>query len=58
MSERYKLTEPVLGGYCYWDVVDTQNSNFKVASFWAGNPLAENWASMACFVLNLDDKQK
>jgi hypothetical protein len=44
MTQRYVVSEPVLEGYCYFDVVDTYRENFKVASLFKELSFAQSEA--------------
>lgn len=54
---RYFVTEPVEGGYAFWDVRERDSPimpNFAVASFSIHMPGAEREARKLCAQLNTD----
>lgn len=55
MGPRYMVTEPVPGGYAWWNIRDTESKvmpNFSVASFSIHMPGAEHEARRICANLN------
>jgi len=55
MADRYRVTDPVDGGYAYFDVIEPESNimpNFAVATIWKGMPNARNEAYALCARLN------